>query len=226
MNVWLWGPPLWDVLQSSAFLCDENGLKGQNLVEPLMRLLPCIYCRRSFVDFYATLGPPKDRGCASWVTKVHGLVNFKLNAQKAEATGLGQEFVRDASKLISEPSFEVLRKRFIINREEPIIKRHLLTALIAIIMALELKNNNEDLESLNVFLRTLRAVITVARQENTSELLKILDDLDPFKGPSQMRQSLEFYKYYNNSEDLRVVKDARQATDLIKAGACIAGTCA
>ena len=224
MNVWIWGPPMWDVLQASAFLCDENGISGRGFVEPLMRLLPCIYCRNSFVTFYSQLGPPADNTCAFWMSKIHNLVNFKLMTQKAEATGLGLAFTKNSSKLLSEPSYEVLHKRFIVNREEPIVKRSLLTALLAIVMALELKNNNEDLLAFQIFVGYLKNIISASRQENTEHLLKILNELKPFEGPTKMRETLEFYKYYNTADP--VVKNATDATALIKAGACIKGTCA
>jgi hypothetical protein len=214
---------MWDILQASAFLCDENGISGNGLVEPLTRLLPCIYCRNSFVTFYSQLGPPADTKCAFWMNKVHNLVNYKLITQKAEATGLGRDFTIHSSKLLSEPTFEVLKKRFIVNREEPIVRRSLLTALLAIVMALELKNTPDDLQSFNIFIKILKDVIQVARQDNSTFLIGILDKLDPNEGPTKMRQILEYYKYSNVQEP--VVKQAHEASSLIKAGACIKGTC-
>jgi hypothetical protein len=86
-------------LHAAGFLCDA-GQQNQfdALVRPLKQLLPCRYCRDSFVGFYDGLGPAKKGQCSMWAYEVHKLVNKKLAAQRLdklfEALGAaGQAFI-------------------------------------------------------------------------------------------------------------------------------------
>lgn len=215
---------MWDLLQSSAFLMDGAKVSGVSLIEPLRRLLPCIYCRNSFVDFYKVLGAPKKDHSAQWVYEVHKLVNRKLMRQRAETfvreRPKYEGLVNDSEDLLSEPKMEVLQKRFLVNREEPICRRGFLTVLLAFVIALQLKNELEDIKALDKFLAALQTVIRLTKQYNASELMTIVNDLRRIEGLHHMRQYLEFMKYGETGID------GTKASSLIKAGACISGTCA
>jgi hypothetical protein len=215
---------MWDLLQSSAFLLDASKVPSNSLIEPLRRLLPCIYCRNSFVDFYSLLGVPKKSQAAQWVYDVHKLVNRKLMKQRAEAFVQKRpqfnSIVNDSHELLSEPKMEVLQKRFLVNREEPICRRGLLTVLLALVMALQLKNEMEDIKALHKFIESLVVVIKISRQYNAEELISIVVDLGEMQHLQDMRSFLEYMKYGDSGID------GHKASSLIKAGACISGTCA
>ena len=225
---------MWDILHASAFLCDANGLSGDALIRPLVHLLPCIYCRKSFTSFYTSLGPPDAKHLAKWTYEVHKLVNRKLMAQRAEAfmrkrpDTCGPWLVQDSPELLSEPTFEALQKRFLVNRDEPIPRRSLLTTLLAIVMGLEgLKAQNQLTEyhkdALVSFLGALKNVIEVSSQHNSAQLLSDVNGLlkISFKDPSEIRLHIETLKY--GTVPKHVLKSI--PSGLIKAGACINGTC-
>jgi hypothetical protein len=209
---------MWDMLQSSAFLLDGQKVPSVGLLEPLRRLLPCVYCRNSYVDFYKALGQPKRGLAATWVYDVHKLVNRKLMRQRAEAfvakMPKHQGLVAESHELLSEPKLDVLQKRFLVNREEPICRRGLLTVLLAIVMALE--TNHENLLALDKFLKAVIGVVILSKQYNADELIDILERLRSIKTTVEMRLFLDYMKYGT----------ANGNSGLIKAGACIDGTCA
>ena len=215
---------MWDLLQSSAFLLDASHASSTSLLEPLRRLLPCIYCRNSFVDFYKVLGAPKKNEAAQWVYDVHKLVNRKLMRQRAEAfvekRPQCSALVVDSHELLSEPKMEVLQKRFLVNREEPICRRGLLTVLLALVMALQLKHDTEDLQALYKFVRALIKVARLSKQHNEYEIKDILNTFLQIGTLDHKREFLEQVKYGTTGID------GRRASSLIKAGACISGTCA
>jgi hypothetical protein len=128
--------------------------------------------------------------------------------------------LHESHELLSEPKMEVLQKRFLVNREEPICRRGVLTTLLAIIMALELKSDLDDIVALQKFLATLVTVIKLSKQYNADELETMILDLKSIKKLQDMRQFLEYMKYGHSGID------GHKASMLIKAGACISGTCA
>ena len=241
MNVWIWGPCLWDTLQSSAFLCDSYNIGPVPLLKPLKVLLPCIFCRNSYNTFYDQLGDPALGKSALYVYKIHETVNKKLSTQRIEAFiekqtlwSLDQKaFFRNSSlemfqdttiKPFHSPTMEVLKKRFLVNREEAISWRNVSTSLLAIVMALQeysepLKHRSE----LETFLKALRSILVAAKQYNSTSIVQVLDALLVQKTYQDMQTLLENAKYSPIIPS--VYSNVKLITNLVKAGACIENTC-
>jgi hypothetical protein len=233
MNVNLWGPPLWDTLQASAFLCDAKNINAKNLFQSLSQLLPCKYCRDSYTQFYAVLGPPATGQAAEWVRSVHSLVNRKLASQRLEAFLLKRKWpdhiVADLrannSALLQEPSMEVLQKKFMVNREEPIVWRNVSTVLLAFYMnILASEHKDSVMESLRHFLASMKTIVGLSSQGNTKLITEILKELMHMK-PEQALDFVKDIKYETVVGPTRPLRSADEATRLIKAGQCINGSC-
>lgn len=235
MNVWIWGPPLWETLHAGAILYDSNKRSAIKLFRPLRRLLPCRYCRDSYNGFYEALQDPPLSAAAPWIFTVHGLVNAKLQRQRAEAYAtkyglpeeLAEQLFATCGELAAEPTLEVILKRFIVNREEPFVWRSMSAALLAIVMGLEI--STDDLyNDMHEFLEGLIEVLELSKQENASELIGCLKSFKALVGAkkpaSELRSFIETEKYESILGS--IFKSATEASRLVKAGACVAGTCA
>jgi len=238
MNVWIWGPPLWDTLQSSAFLCDSYKISPVHLLKPLKQLLPCIFCRTSYATFYEESGDPTLGSAALYVSNVHQKVNRKLATQRIDAfiekhsewPQENKDFYRAASlEMFSDttitpyikPSLEVLKKRFLVNREECIAWRNLSTSLLAIVMYLEeAKSHRAEFDT---FIKALRSVVIVSKQYNSKSILLVLDTILQKTTYEEIRMILENAKYSPIMP--AVYADVKMITNLVKAGACIENTC-
>lgn len=222
MNVWIWGPALWDVLHASSFLSDARGMSFRAIAEPLKELLPCRYCRDSYVGFYNTVGPPSVNS-AQWLWHVHTLVDTKLASQKLEAIIKRHEWPKsmcDELRLSLEPSvpsFEVMQKRFAVNREEAISFKNLSTSLLALLMFAD-ESPVDVRQPLLFFCMGIRETVAEAKQKNTQDLFDLLDIviLGIAKPWSALRQSVEFKKYG---------RKYKGNSQYIKAGVCFNGTC-
>lgn len=240
---------MWDILHASAFLCDGAQATVQNIVEPLTILLPCKYCRESFHTFYHDkLKRPSVGRAASWVFELHTLVDRKLSRQRVEAfiqkhslgTDLATALINHERELFAEPSFEVVQKRFIVNRDEPLTWRSLSTVLLALVMGMQkagsgatppvesFDQNPTTKAALMQFLRGLRQVVGFSKQPNVGTLTKVLDDVIGLVSSHStyviVREYLENIKYGRIVGT--VLQDASQASRLLQAGACVRGTCA
>lgn len=219
MNVNVWGPPTWDVLHASAFLFDESKTNGQHFFECLKVLLPCIHCRNSYVEFFDSLGAPRKGFCAKWLYEIHEKVNKKLFNQRLEKISL----FADCKALYTSPTFEVVQKRFIVNREEPFVWRSLNTMLLSFAMGLEANEDSKNIAALKKFLIYILNFINpsaAATQNNTvKELTKVLE----LKSAKQIREKIEELKYSKIVP--RILKNSFEASNLIRAGSCINGTC-
>lgn len=233
MNVNLWGPPLWDTLQASAFLCDAKNINAKSLFQSLSQLLPCKYCRDSYTEFYAALGPPATGQAAEWIKSVHSLVNRKLASQRLEAflaTRHWPESVKadlraHDSALLQEPSMEVLQKKFMVNREEPIVWRNVSTVLLAFYMNILGSDKRDNTETaLHTFIVSMKTILGLSSQGNTKLLVEIMKEL--LHMPVQ--EAFEFVKdikYESVVGPGRPLRSADEATRLMKAGQCINGSC-
>jgi hypothetical protein len=205
MNVWIWGPPMWDILHSSAFALDRSNINIDSLVEPLRVILPCRYCRDSFVDFYKDLGRPETGLGLEWTFKVHNLVNNKLANQRLQAYAQkhGTKIKADINASIS---FDVVQKRLLVNSDELFTWKSISVVLLALAMS------GADHTSLNKFIKALRVAIDKSRQPNANVLIDVLDE-------------------YLDSEDKRAFVDNikygkhKKYSELIRAGSCVSGTC-
>lgn len=245
---------MWDILHSSAFIADANGVSLDPLVKPLTQILPCSYCRDSFNLFYTDLGAPATGLAAAWIYEAHKLVTQKLSQQrlgafvKARATewpaAAIESFKANGHSLISEPTFEVVQKRFMVNRDEPILWRHLSTVLLAMVMGIEAAGAaagsatsssatgslDAQYDALVAFLTALRPILALSHQCTASDIQDTVDNLvnklkkGPLKaGPADMRLYIEDLKYGQICTKSR--RNPKDYSRLIKAGACINGSC-
>jgi hypothetical protein len=242
MNVWIWGPPMWDLLHASAFLADANGIDLDPLVQPLTQILPCSYCRDSFNLFYGALGAPKVSLGATWVYEAHKLVTQKLMEQRLKAflgkyakdwpSAAVETLKANGHSLVSEPTLEVVQKRFMVNRDEPFQWRTITTVLVAFVMGLEVLTGpmESQYEALVAFLKALCAIVKVSHQCTSDDIIVALQSFADkvSRGPAKMppadlRVHVEDLKY--SAICRRNKKDAKDYSRLIKAGACINGSC-
>lgn len=93
MNTWIWGPPKWKFLHTLSFSpqAQEHAEDIALFLECLGVVLPCVFCRESFVTFVHQL--QRQMGNMSlveiiqsaqlslWMYKLHEMINDKLNMQ-------------------------------------------------------------------------------------------------------------------------------------------------
>ena len=90
MNTTFWGPSGWKFLHTLTFIYPENPsfsdkVKMREFMNSLYLILPCKYCRASFLKYSNSL--PIDEHLESrnmiieWLYKIHNKVNKKLRAQ-------------------------------------------------------------------------------------------------------------------------------------------------
>lgn len=130
MNTYIWGPPLWRLIHSVAYCAqpvhaDELAL----FFLSFKKVLPCIYCRRSFEEFEKTLVLKygnkqlstiiQSGELFSWSYALHDLVNEKLDKQELEKQTDTQQSLTESQKeslkekclRAKQLSFECLQKR-------------------------------------------------------------------------------------------------------------------
>ena len=242
MNVWIWGPPLWDVLHASSDLLDANSASPINLLRPLSVLLPCIYCRNSFAEFYAQLGEPRVGESFQWTYNLHNLVNRKLEKQRIQKYVPNCKDLKDVNvELFNTPSLEVVKKRQIINSDDSLPWSKISTALIAIIMGLMSQaaklgtsattgatnatspfnavNVPQMIDLLEMFVSALIEAVSFSKQSTRPMIINALVGLKKVlvHGLEKSKAYLERLKYN--------ASNASEITALIKAGSCISGSC-
>ena len=239
MNVWVWGPPMWDTLHACTFLCDAKHISAKPLFQSLTQLLPCRFCRDSYNVFYGSLGPPPTGQSAQWAKNMHSLVNRKLSKQRLDKFLLGRSWPASViadlqaheDQLMAEPSMEVLQKKYMVNREEPIVWRNLSTALLAILMgqeAVAASGAEASGEALQQCLQSLSTIVSSSGQANSKEIQQILKELSreiQSGHIKQAREALEHLKYDSVVGPKKPLKQIEDASRLLKAGQCINGTC-
>lgn len=95
LNVWMWGPILWDILRTFAFQCDKGLFTDAALVSSffthLQPLLPCDFCRQSYEGFLAEVQKDRNetveqafanRHMSAFVFDLHNKVNTKLAKER------------------------------------------------------------------------------------------------------------------------------------------------
>jgi hypothetical protein len=201
---------MWDILHSSAFALDRSKINIDSLVEPLRVILPCRYCRDSFVDFYDILGRPQTGLGLEWTFKVHNMVNEKLANQRLQAFtekhGSSKALHNNVSELNVRPTFEVVQKRLLVNSDELITWKSLSVVMLALAMA------GSDVNSLSKFISTLQVALKESRQQNAGALIDVLDD---YLDSDNKRLFVDDLKYGKN----------KKFSELIRAGSCVSGTC-
>jgi len=226
---------MWDLLHATAFLADANRQGLNDLMRSLTKLLPCKYCRESFVGFYAKLSRPRVGHGSKWVYEAHQLVNDKLRNQRIEAfvkkhPVLSPEavatLVQDGKDLYADPSFEVVQKRFMVNRDEPISWRGLSTVLLALLMGLHYNHVQNFQGDLKAFLMAVMRALEVSKQANAGEILLILEELLALAQKGATAEALRTFVEAVKYDKVLAEAERSKASGLIKAGACISGTCA
>ena len=212
MNVWIWGPPLWELLHAASFLCDRKKYSAKKLFQTLIAILPCIYCRQSYETFLRDEGPSKPY--AEWCYKLHSKVNQKLIDQRLEKLTAQIDFTADqvsAMKrtLFAEPEFAVLQKRFLIQSDELFLWRSVSIVLLALFMS------DGPMAERDIFIKELMKIIGLSDQANKTMIIETLETLVGLSGPSG-RRLLESIKYGDDEDP---------PSQFIKAGACINKTC-
>jgi hypothetical protein len=124
-------------------------------------------------------------------------------------------------QFIKVPTEEVLRKRFIVNREEPIAFKDLSTFLLAIVFGLESQGQAQH-EAFKIFLKEIYKVLKKCPTETTFDAIKLVKEL---LESSEWRLIIDNEKYSSVVGPNKPLKQATDASNLIKAGACINGTC-
>jgi hypothetical protein len=99
MNTKIWGPPLWRLVHSLAYVCSSPNLRLKraqcvavsDFMTSLRHVLPCRFCRDSYTGFMKDLqarsgGTPlhkavHGRAMARWAYDLHECVNTKLDGQ-------------------------------------------------------------------------------------------------------------------------------------------------
>lgn len=140
MNVNIWGPELWSVLHGMSALVTKNNYRYANDVFTSLKvLLPCIHCRKSYIEFFDLTFNPENslitkEKAIKWVYDLHNLVNDKLDTQLVSDT--------EEKSLIKEllqkkrPTLEVVHKRLDLSQGEVInvlsVKKSLLSFALQI----------------------------------------------------------------------------------------------
>lgn len=105
MNTFIWGPPLWRLVHSVAYCAQpEHADAVSQFFLTFKRVLPCIYCRKSFAEFEDVLKRRynnrqlsqiiADRELFAWSYALHDLVNEKLDRQEFEKQVVTKECLR------------------------------------------------------------------------------------------------------------------------------------
>jgi hypothetical protein len=213
MNVWIWGPNMWDVLHSCAVLYDNHAMNAKELLWPLTQILPCKYCRDSFNEFYAGLGDPAIGRAVDWVYEVHALVNQKLAQQRLQKfiekhsidRAAAQSMLAYGSELYAQPSLEVVKKRFLVQIDEPLTWKSCTLTLLAILM------NGPNLAYARSF---IDALLRAAIWTSSNGLITLLEKLKAQNDVEAMLKVLRRAKY--GKED---------TSSVMKASSCLKGSC-
>jgi hypothetical protein len=117
MNTYIWGPPLWRLIHSVAYCAkSEHADELALFFLSFKKVLPCIYCRKSFEEFEQILVVQhgnkrlgqiiQDNELFAWSYALHDLVNKKLDKQEFE-----KQMVTTTCLRAKQLSFECLQKR-------------------------------------------------------------------------------------------------------------------
>ena len=115
MNTWIWGPPKWKFLHTLSFSpeAQEHAEDIALFLECLGVVLPCVFCRESYVTFVHQI--QRQMGNMSlveiiqsaqlsvWMYKLHEMVNDKLNVQAIKTLVYG-----DSNETVTVPGTMVL----------------------------------------------------------------------------------------------------------------------
>ena len=218
MNVWLWGPPMWDTLHKAAYICDVKNISSKPMFETLKVLLPCKYCRNSYVTFYEDLGPPVVGQSSAWIHNVHTMVNNKLAVQRMQSylettkfpSHIQAELIANVNRFAyTEPSLEIVQKRTMLYSENLFQIDYILVFLIAIASNVQKSSTKKDTDT-RALLTLIQAIAKFALESKQSHIAEVLLGIRP----------------KNILEDLEYIKDGKyNISKLMQAKACAKGSC-
>jgi hypothetical protein len=88
MDTTFWGPPAWILLHTIAFNYVPSEINRETyrlFFENLQNILPCIYCRASYIEYISKENITKylnsSKDLSLWLYNIHNLVNSKLRSQ-------------------------------------------------------------------------------------------------------------------------------------------------
>ena len=121
MLTYVWGPSLWHFLHTMSFNYPvkptrEDKMNYLNFMNSLKGILPCKYCRRSYIEYLEKL--PVENHVSSrnslcfWLYKVHNMVSGKLRGQGHlhEKDPTYKSVRQTYKKLLKDPKFVVGKK--------------------------------------------------------------------------------------------------------------------
>lgn len=246
LSVWMWGPTMWDILHSVAYVSDtQHKFTPAEMTEfytLLGALLPCRYCRDSYGGFLEqSLEEKKCQvpgdACDTMrlgllIYDVHERVNRKLlvgpeqkfDKLKMAVPGLAALNIDPEivwSCMNSQPTQMILYKRGMFFENDPMK----LDATWLLVLAISQRITDETRVNFNVFLSILARTLDALPFKNAEEMARFLIN----------RQKLAdlFDNYYswfslqckspvNKSEFLA---QTQRKLSMMISGACGAGTC-
>ena len=252
MNVWLWGPSLWSVVHgcSQAYdLDDRLGKPIHSLLQTLRVILPCVYCRNSYNGFLDDLGLPKQKTSLEWSQKLHNMVNTKLELQRidklrdAECLGLSKDnqlwdnlkSTACRNLLQNTPSLEILTKRCILKIDNPWSEYDLLLILTTLFShaqgpIVKIGKSQADTgssataatkEVLHAQLEFVKALHDIAKIMGAPiDLIHLLQKVLKTPGIDARLTLVARHLFPGHSDE-----DISQRVRLLRAGACLNGTC-
>lgn len=245
MNVFIWGPPLWRILHSVAYVMPDNKAVFHTVATNIMTLshvLPCIHCRKSFRQYVRELGPPTQGNLIRWMYDLHEKVNTKLDEQAMTDCLKGNKRALaavNASKCVlrgKRLSFECLLKRHKV-RPVNVMPQDVFDVLFVLSLNFPHKDTemyDKKVENYQAFIETFYTVLQVLTLQNKlyTPLHEVASLYNTYRN-TPMRNGHEmftattmlwcnFYKYmYNKTLQQQLFAKYSVA----KASACKHGSC-
>lgn len=216
MNVNIWGPDFWNVIHGICILTtNETADISEKLLEKLKYLLPCIFCLKSYREFYDSLFKEKtlksyfleDKG-AEISYEIHNLVNVKLLNQKsqviAQNNSLLEKRVKETFTLLTKTNF---LKRVQLYGIYPInvhsIWRMLLILSVALDIADEIETPNNRLNETYEFMVLLsQFFVHTTYSDFAKSLSSCIRSVNNVQNPRQLFVILSFFQDTNSTNPI------------------------
>ena len=234
MNTKVWGGPLWRVLHGVGTL-EATG--NRRFLEPLATvvqtlefIMPCSFCRNSYVQFAKTLkiqsieSTLENKDFSLWLYNMHNKVVRKLQGQALDAAGVPSVYrtkIFNATKL----PWDVLQKRLLITK--PYFSEHdVFTVLGILSLSAAQEGCSKRKAHLHNFSTSIAILLTgfPVFYELGVALWEALQSVNPTNFNERMPRllvGLELKRRPTTSD----CKQRAQVLGYAKAGACIAGAC-
>jgi hypothetical protein len=206
MNVNIWGPELWSLLHGLAGLTKSNiqKLTFIKIFQVLQYLLPCIYCRNSYKQFFDSdeiTDFVRDDKAVEYVYHLHNLVNDKLEIQKIEKLFLSVDFSEEQKQGIlenrllfsSRPTIETVKKRFNLSNGKPFSTSTIYKTLFSFVLVIDIDEEDPKIRraALADFIKYLSIYLS-----NTEEFFEEATKLNNIRFPFQYNSKDGFYAIF------------------------------